>query len=318
MSSNPAPLVSVYMTTYYHEAYVKQAIESVLVQKTTFPFEIVISDDCSGDKTPEILMDYASKYENIKVNLNDRNLGLTANMYLSKSLCKGRYICDLSGDDYWIDELKLQKQFDFLENNPEYYSVCTRIEVRPDFSNRCVGLVPEETLVNRDFTLEMFIKGKNLPMNGIMMRNPFLNNEDRNLYSLMPQMSSYIDDLTDNILILMMGKSFILPESMVVYRVRDQIKNDRNFNSINKQLSSYKKHIELLNNLHSHFNDEIDLFVRYKLVTLSGLKTAIMHHQIKEFVNIYCSIPTEYKKRGLLVQTLLMVPRKIIMKVRGK
>ena len=118
------PLVSVYMTTYFHEKYVAQAIESVLNQKIDFPIQIVISDDASEDKTQDILLNYASKYQFIKLNFNDNNIGLTANMYKAKSLCDGKYICDLSGDDYWIDEHKLSKQVAFLEKNEDYFAVC--------------------------------------------------------------------------------------------------------------------------------------------------------------------------------------------------
>lgn len=312
------PLVSVYMTTYFHESYIKQAIDSVLLQKTTFPFEIVISDDFSGDATPAILMEYASTYDNIHINLNKQNMGLTANMFLAKSLCKGKYICDLSGDDYWIDEYKLQKQFEFLENNPEYYSVCTRIEMRPDFSEKYVHLIPDSEYVGKDFTLNMFVEGNNLPMNGIMMRNPFLTKEDKAFYSIMPQMSPYIDDLTDNILILKKGKSFVLPDHMVVYRIREEIKDDKNYGSINKKLSSYKKHIELLNNLYDYFGNEIDLFCRYKIVVFSGFKTAILCCKLKEFFIVLKTIPLEYKKRGIFARVLMMIPRKAIMKVKGK
>lgn len=316
MKNNSKPLVSVYMTTYYHEKYVEQAIQSVLSQIVTFPIEIVISDDASKDATPIILKEYEKKFDFITVNLNDTNIGLTANMFLAKSLCTGKYICDLSGDDYWIDNRKLQKQVEFLETHKEYESVCTRIEMRADHENDYECLIPDEKLIDRDFTLDMFLNGENLPMNGIMMRNPFLNNKDKEFYSIMPKMSHYIDDLTDNILILTKGNSYILPDRMVAYRVRRSVKGDQNYNSINKGLDSYKKHIELLNNLDDFFGEKYDLFVRYRIVVFSGLKKAIRYGQLKVFFEIYNSIPAKYRMRGLLLSVCGMIPRKLMNKIR--
>lgn len=316
MNLNKQPMVSVYITTYYHEKYIEQAIKSVINQKRTFPIEIVISDDASKDRTPEILREYEKKYSFISVHINTFNIGLTANMYLVKSLCKGKYICDLSGDDYWIDEYKLQKQVDFLENNLDYYSVCTRIEMREDFNSNYKCLIPNNDEIDRDFTLDMFLNGKNLPMNGIMMRNPFLNDKDIELFSIMPRVSPYIDDLTDNLLILSKGKSYILPDCSVAYRVRKTIKGDHNYNSINKKMDSYKKHIDLLNNLHSNFGDKYNLFNRYRIVTFSGMKNAIKYNKLVEFKEVYLSIPKKYKKMGLFKSVLLMIPKKIIDKIK--
>ena len=309
------PLVSVYMTTYYHEKYVEQALESVLSQKRNFPIQICISDDASKDRTTQILKIYEEKYDFIKVNYNSKNIGLTKNMYLAKSLCEGKYICDLSGDDYWIDDQKLQKQVEFLENNPTYYAVCTSIEIRPDCEKKAIKVVPDKSLVNKDFTLDMFLSGYNLPMNGIMMRNPFLDNEKKELFSIMPEASPFIDDLTDNLLILMCGKSYILSDKTVAYRVRKSIKTDKNFNSINDKLSSYEKHIELLNYLTTHF-EKIDFFDRYRIATFDGYIKAVKSHNLKEFKKITKKIPMKYKGTKLMMSVWRMIPRRIIYKLR--
>ena len=134
MQSKETYLVSVYITTYYHEAYIAQAIESVLSQKMDFPYEIVISDDASQDRTQAIVREYAEKYDNIRYVFNESNLGLTKNVFQAKTLCRGKYMVQLSGDDYWIDERKLQKQVDFLEAHPEYFGVATRLECRTNDS----------------------------------------------------------------------------------------------------------------------------------------------------------------------------------------
>lgn len=109
------------MVTYNHEKYIKQAIESVIMQKTNFDYELVIGEDCSTDKTKEIVFGYKQKYPNIiKVLLNKENMGAGANFIQTLNVCKGRYIALLDGDDYWTDPHKLQKQVDFLDVNTDY------------------------------------------------------------------------------------------------------------------------------------------------------------------------------------------------------
>ena len=114
------------MITYNHEKFISQAIESVLMQKTDFDFELVIGEDFSIDRTKEICIFYKTKSpEKINLILNEKNLGMISNFINTIHQCKGEYIALLEGDDYWTDPYKLQKQVDFLENNKEYLLVHT-------------------------------------------------------------------------------------------------------------------------------------------------------------------------------------------------
>jgi len=136
-------ILSVHMITYNHENYIAQAIDSILMQKTTFPFEIVIGEDCSTDKTREIVFEYAKKYSDIiKVITSYKNVGAINNFIRTLKACKGKYIAFCEGDDYWIDPYKLQKQVDFLEANPEY------------------GLIHTDSLIFNEWK-NNFIKSKN-------------------------------------------------------------------------------------------------------------------------------------------------------------
>lgn len=115
------PLVSVHMITYNHEKFISNAIEGVLIQKTTFPIELIISDDCSKDNTPNIIREFSEKYPNlIKPIFREINMGSINNFIDTFRYCTGKYIALCEGDDYWTDPYKLQKQVDFLEGNPEY------------------------------------------------------------------------------------------------------------------------------------------------------------------------------------------------------
>ena len=111
---------------YNHEKYIAQAIESVLEQKTNFPYRLIIADDHSTDGTPGICAEYARKYpETILCILQDLNYGIIRNYECAFNTCTAKYIAILEGDDYWIDSLKLQKQLSILENKKilDWYTV---------------------------------------------------------------------------------------------------------------------------------------------------------------------------------------------------
>ena len=114
------PLVSVHMITYNHEPYIAQAIEGVLMQQASFPFELIIGEDCSTDRTREIALEYQKKHsDTIRVITGAHNVGASANELRTDAACRGKYVAYCEGDDYWHHPLKLQKQVDYLEKHPE-------------------------------------------------------------------------------------------------------------------------------------------------------------------------------------------------------
>ncbi len=118
------PLVSICCITYNHEHYIKEAFDGFIMQKTNFPVEIVISDDCSKDNTREIIAEYKAKYPDLIRDVSpDKNLGSSVNFIYVQQCSQGKYIAMCEGDDYWTDPFKLQKQVDFLETHP-YFSMC--------------------------------------------------------------------------------------------------------------------------------------------------------------------------------------------------
>lgn len=113
-------LLSVCMVTFNHEKWIDKAIEGVMSQITDFHFELVIGEDSSTDGTRDIVKRYWTKYPDIiKPFFNETNLGLSLNFSQLLNKCKGRYIAICEGDDFWTDPFKLQRQADFLENNPD-------------------------------------------------------------------------------------------------------------------------------------------------------------------------------------------------------
>ena len=118
------PLVSIKCMTFNHEKYISQALDGFLMQKTNFPFEVLVHDDASTDKTADIIREYEAKFPKIVKGIyeieNQWSKGNGAHHVKMDAEIKGKYIAFCEGDDYWIDENKLQMQVDFLENNSEY------------------------------------------------------------------------------------------------------------------------------------------------------------------------------------------------------
>lgn len=118
------PLVSITCTAYNHEKFIRDTIEGFLMQKTTFPFEILIHDDASTDNTAEIIKEYELKYPDLIKPIyqleNQYSKGVSISLTYNFPRAKGKYIALCEGDDYWTDPYKLQKQVDFLESNLDY------------------------------------------------------------------------------------------------------------------------------------------------------------------------------------------------------
>lgn len=109
------PVISVMVVTYNQEEYIAKTLDSILEQECSFPFEIVIGEDCSTDNTRAICESYASLYPDIiRLIKNETNKGVLKNYVDTLLSCRGEFIADLAGDDYWIDKKKLERQANFL------------------------------------------------------------------------------------------------------------------------------------------------------------------------------------------------------------
>lgn len=127
--NNKLPLVSIICATYNHEAYIKDALEGFVMQKTSFPFEIIVHDDASTDNTASIIREYEARYPDLFITIyQTENQYSKRNGDLSRiifSAVRGKYIAYCEGDDYWTDPFKLQKQVDIVEKDPNCVLVYT-------------------------------------------------------------------------------------------------------------------------------------------------------------------------------------------------
>ena len=117
---NNKPLVSIYCSTYNQIDYIESAIKGFLSQKTDFDYEVIIHDDASTDGTTDIVMKYAKMYPDIikpiieKENKYSKNIDVSSNIIAN---IKAKYVAFCDGDDYWIDDYKLQTQVDYMKNH---------------------------------------------------------------------------------------------------------------------------------------------------------------------------------------------------------
>lgn len=112
--------VSIYCLAYNQEGYIKQCLDSLLNQKTSFNYIIIVHDDASTDNTPKIIKEYSEKYPEKIIPIfqkeNQYSKGKKIVREYIYPCIKGKYLAICEGDDYWTSEYKLQKQFDVLEN----------------------------------------------------------------------------------------------------------------------------------------------------------------------------------------------------------
>ena len=155
-------MVSVFCTAYNHKPYIAQALDSFISQKTSFPFEVIVTDDASNDGTTEIISEYAEKYPDIirffHQDTNRFSKGINLYEEVMYPNARGKYVAYCEGDDYWCDENKLQQQVEFLDAHPDY-SAC----VHNSFYRYCNSDKADELVIesvgDHDVPFTTVIKG---------------------------------------------------------------------------------------------------------------------------------------------------------------
>lgn len=182
-------LLSINTLTFNHENYIAQCIEGILSQKTDFAFELLIHDDASTDNTANIIREYEKKYPNIIKPIyqteNQWKKGIKNSATYQYPRAKGKYIAVCEGDDYWIDENKLQMQVDFLEENLEYGMCYTNFNIYYQNKNKFeydLFTTQSEKFLKQYDSLEQWIlkKGYIAPMTWVFRKSLIDNYEPMN------------------------------------------------------------------------------------------------------------------------------------------
>jgi glycosyltransferase involved in cell wall biosynthesis len=211
-SQSAVPKVTVAMTTYNHEKFIAQAIESVLMQETNFPIELIIGEDCSTDGTREIVKQFAMRRPDIiRPIFQERNVGMHANGDAVMKACRGEYIACLEGDDYWTSPQKLQKQVDFLDRHPDH-SICGTRFMNVDGDNPTAAALPSP-VQKESGTLEDILRWNYLLTCSIVYRAALLTDLPPGLRDL------HHGDMPRWVLLAQRGRIGYINEVMAAYRM---------------------------------------------------------------------------------------------------
>lgn len=164
------PVISVLLLAYNHGAYIAQAIESVLEQRSEFPIELLIGEDCSTDDTRDIALHYQRQYpEVIRLITAESNVGLYRNWKRLLRIANGDYIAHLDGDDYWLPG-KLDRQMECLRDNQHFVAVYANA-IAVDRTGKRLGLF--NNVGDRCFGMSELLRGGNfLNTSSMLFRAP--------------------------------------------------------------------------------------------------------------------------------------------------
>jgi glycosyltransferase involved in cell wall biosynthesis len=215
------PLVSVAVFTYNQENTISQTLDSILAQKVDFSVEIIVGEDCSTDKTREICLDYATKYSNIKLILHDINQGALKNYISVIGRCRGKYIAQCAGDDYWHCTEKLKIQIEILEKNLNIGMVHSDVDVYYVDSNKVIHNVNKynhRSIPNGKFSKYLLTEILPIYTPTPCMRSEILKKID---ISKFVAMGFLMEDLPLWLELSGMTDFFYLDKSLATYRIRE-------------------------------------------------------------------------------------------------
>ncbi len=232
-------LVSIVCTNYNKGDWIAEAIESFLCQKANFEYEILLIDDKSTDHSPEIIKKYAKKYpKRIRAFYNKKNLGITKTWIKICKEAEGRYIARCDGDDYWIDDKKLQKQVNLLKKNKDSLWCCTDYDIINTKGEITHHSAVESNYINRPESYAEMLATKGFTMSSTWLVDAKL------LRKINTEINASAIDDTFNIQLDLFNRTELsyLPEATVMYRVSEG--SDSRPSNKEMMISRHKKLLE--------------------------------------------------------------------------
>ena len=212
--------VSVIVLTYNHEQYIRQALDSILMQKVDFRYEILVGDDASSDKTLDILLKYRHQYPKIiRLFSREKNVGATQNAYQLFMEARGNYIATCEGDDYWTDPDKLAIQVAFLEQNPDFIGCSHGCVIVDEFGQkrkkqRLRWECRKQVMSLKDFK-GYYLAGQA----STLVRRNIYQKEKRRDFSFFYKAHPMIGDRTTALMCLSEGNFYRISKQMSCYRI---------------------------------------------------------------------------------------------------
>lgn len=311
--------VSVCIITYRHEKYIRQALDSVFMQKTNFDFEVIVGEDASPDNTRDILLEYKEKYgDKLVLVLHDENVGVSKNARSVYSKVRGKYIATVEGDDFWTDEDKLQKQYDLLDKNPQYSAVCCNyMSVTPTGDIRRKAALKMKTDCVKTMK-DWLSEGYSVHTCTIFRRNIFPETEEK--YVKLKTAEPTMGDLITFTLLYDAGDIYVLKDVMAAHReagVNDI--SSFSYNEKNKAIEHTHMFMRIIRNLEQYMNYKYDLTPRlcFRIAVLKIEKMrGNVHYKAAEMREIMRKLSL---KMRLLVhyKMLVIILKKCRMKLRS-
>lgn len=210
------PLASVLILAYNQEHLIADTLNSVLAQRTSFPFEIVIGDDASPDGTAALCERLGEGFPQLRVLRHPVNMGHVGNFHATLAQCRGRYVALLGGDDIWVDPLKLEKQVAFLRDNPGYVISHTHNDLLDHASNRVITRRQSSSRRQGDCFEVLAASGNFITASTAVFDRQALDPSEIELLKPFPT-----EDYPLWLLLSQKGKIHYLPDTCIHYRVID-------------------------------------------------------------------------------------------------
>jgi len=288
------PKVSVCVITYNQDKYIRRCLQSIVEQKTSFSFEIIIGDDCSTDKTREIIGEFKNRYQNIvRPIFRNNNIGPKNNFFDVLSAANGQYLAFCEGDDYWTDQLKLQKQLEFMENKQDYSMCYHAVEVVDIQGHRTGRRLGPYKKGSRDYPIEFNVIGGNVHVSSVLTRAEYIKDGMPPWYTNAE--SGECGDFALALFLSASGKTHFIDESMSAHRdgVKGSLMTEmRNKYSRQNEIDYHKKRIATLESADRYYNyafhdalEEVNLHSLVKILMLEGNKEELKKDRYREFLN---------------------------------
>ncbi len=276
--------LSVILVSYNQEKYIKEAIDSILMQNVDFEYEIVFADDASTDNTTNIIKEYDKKIKHKQYLFSKENHGNTYNTWNAITNSKGEYFIVLEGDDYWIWKDKIKTEYHFLKNNPQYIGVSDlRCEVNK--KGKIITHSPEWIKKDCNTNLNDFLNLKFFSCVETMYKNIYKSEKDNKKLKELFIGDRMICDIIQCIYTLNYsggGVIRLLNKDGAVYRTITS-GNNTNYNSTKKVTSIAYDHLEILNRIDSFYNYELNLKKLYGKFIFPIFACGILSFNLTEY-----------------------------------
>lgn len=312
-------MVTVYLLTYNHAPYIKQALDAIINQRVNFNIQILVLDDASNDGTSDIICEYAVRYPELFTVIIQKENKYQKNISIERAIVPflyGKYTAFCEGDDYWLSDAKLQKQVDYMETHPNISGTGGVSRYYSDDGVECQNPAPPRKFRNRILTeKEIRYKKKfGISINTLMILSDILRSEQ---YICAREISPKVGDGIILPYMFRYGEVYIFDEVFQYHRIQTR-KNASNYNSL---FSSREKYLDYMRVCQAWTVCGIDTKYRiYSYIRNTGLYFILFlrQHDIMFFLHTQKMMDAQYRKKiclAILYGIIVVFPKMLWVKI---